>query len=267
MSKKLIYHYCSVESFYYIINSKVLWLSDSEYMNDKYESKWIDKIVGKIFKEFKELNLYKKKELKKRKKDYKNVISDKNYLMSFSEVKDYLSQWRGYGDDGRGVIISFDINGYLFKTYGICEDSSTTPKFGFEKVIYNSYNEIQKFMHKDFRNKDLFKIIKDMASRIKHETFNEEKEIRLVYTPENNFQLDIDSWYDKQLNEISEKKYRLMNKNIVAYYEYDFKCKLEFIDSIILGPKCNLNKKDLKEFLDSNGFNHVVIENSKLSYK
>lgn len=47
-NKQLIYHYCSVESMYNILSRKTLWLSDSEYMNDKYESIWADKIVKSI---------------------------------------------------------------------------------------------------------------------------------------------------------------------------------------------------------------------------
>ena len=44
----IIYHYCSVESFFNIITSKVLWLSDIEYMNDRLEGQWSNEIFKNL---------------------------------------------------------------------------------------------------------------------------------------------------------------------------------------------------------------------------
>jgi len=46
----VIYHYCPMETFKAILDSKSLWLSDSEFMNDKYEGRWVDKIVQEVIK-------------------------------------------------------------------------------------------------------------------------------------------------------------------------------------------------------------------------
>ena len=39
-------------------------------------------------------------------KGYKDLMA---YIACFSESDDYLAQWRGYADNGRGVAIGFDV--------------------------------------------------------------------------------------------------------------------------------------------------------------
>lgn len=54
---ELAYHYCSIETLYSMINNKKLWLSDADFMNDKYEITWIDNIINQIFIEMKKENI------------------------------------------------------------------------------------------------------------------------------------------------------------------------------------------------------------------
>ena len=71
--KHIIYHYCSVDAFLNIIENKILWLSDSEYMNDNTEGIWIDKVVQKIIIENIEENPKKKEKLEALKLAYKKL--------------------------------------------------------------------------------------------------------------------------------------------------------------------------------------------------
>ena len=45
----ILYHYCSVDSFYKIVQSNEIWLSDSYVLNDYKENTWITPILKEIF--------------------------------------------------------------------------------------------------------------------------------------------------------------------------------------------------------------------------
>lgn len=196
MDKKIVYHYCSVETLFSIIKYKKLWLSDARYMNDLYETILIDQIVSHILDD---LNpTYTQVELDNFRNVYNQLPYKKHYMMCFSEESDLLSQWRGYGDNGYGVSIGFlldyDTTGILARSYGADGHESMSVKFGFEQVDYNKEiirNDIQEVIVDSIQHKKhehCATLIKDMASKIKHHSFSEEKEWRLTYTPENNGQ-------------------------------------------------------------------------------
>ncbi len=85
----LIYHYCSVNTFYEIIKNKKLWLSDSSYMNDKYEIIWTDKVVDESIDELeKELKNDKLVKLNNFRTEYKKFKNRKHYFTSFSKDGD-----------------------------------------------------------------------------------------------------------------------------------------------------------------------------------
>ena len=61
----------------------------------------------------------------------------KDYVCCFSEEKDLLSQWRGYGSDGNGIAIGFnaqllrklDINGSRYKFIKVIYRKITTNQY------------------------------------------------------------------------------------------------------------------------------------------
>lgn len=122
---ELVYHYCSLESFYLIIRNKTLRLSDITKSNDSMELMLPkDDIVYILEDAYENVETqYLKKfmtveEFRKHVKDnMNNYFNDKLrnsifFVMCFSGTQsgDLLSQWRGYADDGRGVAIGFDVD-------------------------------------------------------------------------------------------------------------------------------------------------------------
>ena len=101
--------------------------------------------------------------------------------------------------------------------------------------------------------------MKDIAIVYKNPAFSEEQEQRLIYTPDNDI-------VTSENIEISEKKYRVSNGQIVPYFELAFKDYIQ-IDSITLGSKCKLKEDDLEEFLKLYDFKSVKIEYSKSTYR
>ena len=280
--KHIAYHYCSVESFFNIIKNKTLWLSNTEYMNDKEELIWIDAVVEKAIKEIKQEKEY-IKEIKKFEKEYTKLKHKKNYMFSFSKERDLLSQWRAYGDNSAGVAIGFhfglamDIVKIPPRDLAVSkmprkEATSNNVKFGYTDVSYDSSNIKKQIIESLCNNKNYDMsalMIKELALFLKHHSFKEEKEKRLVYTPENNPQIKQNSSLDEAVKNISELKHRVSGKQIIPYYEFDFSSDYNslLIPKIILGSKTQLKKDDLYNFLKCNGFDGTEIIESESTYQ
>ena len=101
-----LYHYTSISGFMGIVESKRMWATDLQYMNDTKEIKYAGEIVEREIldkinehENFEELNRIFRSGIYNG--QYANV-----YGISFSEERDLLSQWRGYGGDA-GMAICF----------------------------------------------------------------------------------------------------------------------------------------------------------------
>jgi hypothetical protein len=271
IEKDIAYHYCSVESFFNIIQSKKFWLTDSEYTNDELEAKWIDFNIEEFISILKSGD-----NVPTMREEYEQLKGEikKHYFMSFSKESDMLSQWRGYADDSKGVCIGFKFN---FNEYDIDTSISTSSniaksnvsQFGIGEISYRDKNDIENEL-KDISSKSEFKYIsneslikesllflKESCIFYKHPSFKEEQEVRIVYTPENNISTNIS---------LSSLKYRYSDNQIIPYYELDFNNHIS-ITKIILGSKCKLNEEDLKKFLQDNDFNDVEIVRSNSPYQ
>lgn len=259
----IIYHYCSVESFFNIITSKVLWLSDIEYMNDRLEGQW----SNETFKNLDiQANAIVSSDIKQR---YEELDSKKQYVFSLSENGDKLSQWRGYANDGKGIAIGFSKK-TLGLSYLVNEadgKESYTQKLGLMKMIYNQ-DEQENLFHQiidsitDIKLEDnRLILIKELSNKYKNPSFEEEEEVRIVYIPENKTDAD----------KISKIKYRVSNEQIIGYHEFQLtdrdRYRSDLIPKIILGPKCTLEESDLQKFLQSYGLRQTKIQKSISSYR
>lgn len=204
------------------------------------------------------------------------VQMTKNYVCCFSEKSDLLSQWRAYGNDGQGVAIGFNT-----KLLSKIHDRSN---YDFIKIIYNDktvLKNIQEYMEEELKNifenitedeltrdgimgyfMTIMTVIVQERFAFKHPAFSEEGEWRIFRKQVGNF--DEDTGEDEPLfhgafhadDEIfglfscSDLKFRSLQNNICSYYELGFeKCKEDIIKEIILGPKCQIEKRDLKILL------------------
>lgn len=171
----ILYHYCSIDTFLSIINNCNIWLSDAGKTNDSTETKWVfsevKKVVEQALDSYK--NLYKPEILSKAKNIAYNVIDNlvfgkapfvrnsKKFLFCFSEAEDLLSQWRSYGDDGKGVAIGFNTSFFPAQyTYELT------------KVIYDEQMILQ-FLHNGIDER-LNWAIEDAKGKI-FNTINDEK--------------------------------------------------------------------------------------------
>ncbi len=110
----VLYHYCSVESLYNILKSKVLWLTNIRYMNDSKEISWLYELAKQVIQRMaKSLHSENERKLFQMLMDHcDNLFLDETFFphvhcSCFSKNGDSLGQWRAYASDGKGVAIGF----------------------------------------------------------------------------------------------------------------------------------------------------------------
>lgn len=262
--KGLIYHYTTLSGAINILKNGCLWASCSNYLNDYSEiSVTIDGFIQYLKNLCETTNKKDEKIFIDRILEYYNSPSriNKNqvYIISFSEDKDLLSQWRAYSEDGYGVSIGFDINQLDLSYAKDIEDfknvkpyllpveynDSELKKFFLRLYKYtiagpriedtNYYSidkvleKIVKFDHRTEMNLKTFKILERMSACFKNDGFKEEKEWRIV---------KFDQTY-KKLNEGFGEDFnvRISGKQLIPYYEIPI--NRNSIKEIIIGPKNN----------------------------
>ena len=252
---KIVYHYCSLDSFLQIITHKTIRLSSMRHMNDPNELKWgFNKYL---------LTYDLTDEEKKEYEDKFQELSYNIHMACFSEQKDLLSQWRAYGDQGKGVAIGFDITYIGIKQY-----------VKSQKVMYPNQNQEHKIFNKDaqtmFHDHNVDRLIDDSFFK-KNPAFLEEEEFRIMYNHCNN---------DK-----SPLLFRKKGEFITSYIDIPIENFDISISNIILGPDCRLIKEDVEFILkmnglkkcrcfllgeddeDCNGECKIIIENSLATYR
>ena len=275
---KLLYHYCSVETFFNIITNQTLRLTNIQYMNDAKELHYGLDLLEEAD------DVYK---IKNEDRDYIEI-----YAMCFSEEGDLLSQWRGYGNNAEGLSIGFDFSILKDKNeLNIPRDSKSNTHYlhNLQQVTYNleeQKRKITEFLNIDKTdNSFLVEQWNKLVSSLKNPNFAEEKEWRLISNINHSL---ITNHKDENLS------FCVNNKNLVPYIDRkftdlfniskwknpphsnsrkwaEFENQLSPIKHIIIGPSCKLDKITIKKFLNLHDMpfseKHISIDNSKLSYK
>lgn len=213
---KYVHHYCSVESFFSIVNNKTLRLSDIEKSNDYMERKWLQRFILETALEEYEARpfafsfeddgkKYAQRDAVERFIDYELKSFGQHwyddfitYAICFSEEGDSLSQWRGYADDGYGVNLGFYASRISEKLTGNNETKDPGHMFQFEPIRYTEQaqkdlirpyiREIFRILNDLLREKakpvggiiQLFRAINGESAFCKNPAFYEEREWRLA---------------------------------------------------------------------------------------
>lgn len=148
---KLVYHYCSLTTLLNILEHKTLRLSDINKLNDANESKALlhitrNRAIQMIMEQqgkdaernigglgYREFIVYLIDKMIDQVQAYNDLLA---YIACFSESDDYLGQWRGYGDNGKGVAIGFDV-----QTIGKLVEDVSNGQMEFRKVSYIDSNQ------------------------------------------------------------------------------------------------------------------------------
>lgn len=259
----ILYHYCSVENFFNIIQNCSLRLSDVS-KSDAYPE--YDLCRDKVRKSIEDLLSEKEEDLKLWKKGLAYGARQQGemytYCACFSESCDRSSQWKEYADKGRGVAIGFDKESLLEL------ERTNKHSVAFGPVIYErrkqeAYIEkIAKDNMKKMKKKGIAHVALELNANyrlkfpfIKDQGSWEENEWRIAVSS----RLGARGTRMSRNYEFSEVKYRVENRKLISYIEMDFsKNRKELIKEIWLGPKSAVSVDDTIGFLDSCGYYDVL---------
>jgi hypothetical protein len=265
--QKVFYYYCSVTTFLNIVKNNSIFLSDPLKMNDDEEIKWFFHLLNEVDENeeiFKDNHTV--KYMKEKCADATRFLDTNGqeniYICCFSKEGDLLSQWRAYGDDGRGIAIGFDLDKITKRNDGLLlkdvryryrlteEDLSIIYGLDYAEHAATTINRMR-----PSEKEDPYKIfINQLLSEIavfKNGSFKEEQEVRLIYSE------------DTRLEEILGEQNGLTNKKNTTKLPHAFRIHgnndlIEYVEmmfnpeelvKVCIGPKCRLNETDVKKIV------------------
>ncbi len=275
-TQKEIYHYTTLDAVLGgLIRSNpdsgkeiCLWASNTLYLNDTSETQ-----IG--FKELSEIRKYSNEQLLDSRID---EVLGNIFSLSFSTQDDFLPMWGIYGKNGQGLMLKFDSNYFVAPEHSIlnCIYEGSESHLQIKANMKNTHkinggrpNTLTKVNPRlvSTASITLYSNIKSVLSDsrsisttseylllpfiLKDKSFSFENEMRICVIEE-----------DK-----SKVSYRSGNNLTIPYIKLHF--PKEALTEIIIGPTNDFerSKFSLKMFLDSRGFNHVKISESKVPYR
>lgn len=186
-----LHHYTTIRGFMGIVESRQMWATDLQYMNDTKELLYAGDIVNEVILE----NCKTHENYEELGKIFKSGIYNSKYAsvfgISFSEARDLLSQWRGYGGEA-GMAICFE-SGKL-QTFAAANemrlvkcvyDRDVQIKLVSELCDFHA-NEITRMKKEEGKfdpravAEDFYRALCSVAPIIKHPTFHDENEWRMI---------------------------------------------------------------------------------------
>lgn len=245
---KLFFHYTNTDSAIKIISTGLVWASHCRFLNDINELKVAENAFLQKIKTTYEIKVETLEKLK---------ISRSGlgfFIFSLSSSEFLLSQWRSYGDDGRGLCLGFRpefIEKSTLESKFIKNDENIKGVFlecvydkheeVINSLIEENYNILRDIINEADNNEfflndnasEKLKTIQIKLLTLKDKAFSEEKEHRLIMATSKR-----------------HSKMRVSNGIIVPYLEirvFDDNKQDTSSDSAIpkiwLGPKCDDRNK------------------------
>jgi hypothetical protein len=232
----------------------------------------------------------------------KYKVMESSYIACFSRKGDLLSQWKAYGDDGKGVSIGFDskllrkvnsnkndiyIEDILYDKDEQIEDirlsvndAVTYMKNLFHDDAVRVGDDFNKYFIEEF---DAFcEVICDeleiSSCYMKNPAFKEEDEVRIFYVPlisseDNHLAIQEELSKTRRFNNYVLKpiNFHARNDQIIGYADLSFEKLVQknIISEVIIGPSSRVNKNDICYLLSKFGYNSndILINESQASYR
>ena len=264
---RLFYHYTDLGALNGIVSNHDLWLTHARYSNDDDEMAHGFEIAKRTIDGELRSERSKKKKVKKRVDFLTRVLrlieestSEEAYVCCFCEEDDLLSQWRSYGTNGVGVSLGFDPMEFIHLT------GSDMPVglMRLWKVFYEEDKQAEivraslnfAFLHR--KNsvtrmaQDATQAIRFFVPTFKNEDFAEEKERRLIFTPNPACPV--------------KPRYRIARGMLVPYYSIGDLQEHVYssvhylpLQSVTIGPSVQkeLNRDSVTMLLQQNGYHEI----------
>ena len=269
---RLFYHYTSVEALHSILSKGAIWASDIAFLNDSSELSYASDLIASVTKEFENEGSAEFLELLKRSggSATEPTSAASGYLVCcFCVDGDLLSQWRAYGDGGKGIALGFDSHDF------------SVPELLVRRVLYDEQQQRELIINTLRAFSDLVNNISmrytasemdanntlpalsgllrsfltEYSFTFKHPAFTEENEWRIIVP------YDRCEWLDRIL--FRPSKSLLIPYTMMAFGDHVDKPRLPLLE-IVHGPTLHpeLLKKSLHLLLEQQGYEHVEVRGS-----
>ena len=279
-----LFHYTNLDAMVKILETKSLWATNCEYLNDMFDVKHIISIFNAMAikpESFKVII----EELKMITKDntYKKFLKE-TFIISFTEERDSVAMWKNYSRSG--IIMVFNSSPYNK------ENKKETIKI-FDKENKQKYFRAAKLLDKIIYDPMLMsdyilylikKITKNIEEKRKtgqtnNSTANEIDNITKLlqlcllyknksYSFENEIRMAFTIIDDNDIGNI--EKYRIKNNLIIPYLDISFEENEKLpLKGVIFNPeqKDDMYEKSIRRLLDSYNYNIPIIKsNNKIRY-
>lgn len=283
-----LYHYTTNKGAYGILSSGDIWACDIKFMNDPTEIHYGNSIIEAAIKDYGD---------NKSEEDVPDIVAsllkekvgnlesklmsiEDNYVVCFSEASDLLSQWRSYGDDGKGTCIEFNLS----NSENVKSRSADIP-FTTRAIIKVIYDEIEQKQLVDEFLFDFGNVCDELQKKYDVNNSNEKQIIKTILDSYLNGAFRILVFFFKHPAYSEEKEWRLIqtrrclgipdvrgvffapsNEKLKAYIKIrlstDDKMDVLPISKIVVGPKGHEgNISTYRRLLKAKGYN-VGIENT-----
>ncbi|SDE83373.1 DUF2971 domain-containing protein [Terriglobus roseus] len=293
---EVVYHYTSMETLLKIVESRSIWATCIDYLNDVTEYSFyleqVDRRLREFVKNGDSQSAFFESYLKGRTGMGSGIIRRRPFVASFSAEPDFLPQWRSYCPNGNGVCIGFRTNCLVRACFSdnevVRELNRPFHDVRFKQVVYGVSDdrrldeELREFLSAaaDFDNQIKNKLGLDVifqsilgfrASAQKHPAFKPEAEYRIV----------VDGLLDNSENLV---RYRASRTTLVPYIKLNLPKKAiesiplyesiselrsrDFIHRVIVGPTPNMSLSTgaLRSYFSGLGMS-VNVEGSKVPYR
>lgn len=264
-----VYHYTTIRGLQSIMTRRELWATHAGFLNDKQEIRYA---LDKIFLMIRQNQSTNKDEiigsfLTKLHQYYTIHEFPDVFLISFSEKKDDLNQWRAYSDNAQGICIEFDTKeqaemiSYHSALYAKVIYKPEAQDAFIEGVFEETFEKLQRKQIPISGAMEVCTSLLNVAIPLfKHPAFSAELEVRFV----------LPNYHIPKIQN-SVVKFREKNNLLIPYLEVPFgpgSGTFSAITKIILGPATNIEQahKSVSLFLESLNYASIV-ENSKIPYR
>jgi len=265
-----LYHYCRWESLWAILNSRELWLTSFNTLNDSSEWRYGRDLLVNSLRQRGEFS-----------QDFSIAViarlagAEQNLrplVFSLSRNGDLLSQWRAYADDGTGVAVAFDAVATC-ATLPVNAKSVLYEPESQGRVVEESLRCFSKWWEKDKVGKqvvvDLLPNLAVDLLALKHPSFFEEQEVRLLHVVVRDGEGFSDPGGHTQRDPKTpgvEVLYREIRGQCEPYIGLPFDPPT-LIKKIILGPKSPHSIDEVELKLEQAGLSEIGVDRSSCPYR
>lgn len=272
---KFLYHYTNGDGLLGIVNSKKLWATKIQYLNDRSELNHAISLGRTIiYRLERETDSEPVRQfLGKIREDFERVERVNIFVFSFSYARDLLSQWRAYCCDG-GYALGFDprVIKKLGKGQGFrfvkCIYAEKEQESVVRRILENRLSSFQEALKTERDTERILNLIKDsswqavvdltsVSPQFKHPSFIEEEEYRLI----------------SELKRADDRAINCRNKGnlLIPYCEFSLENPgIEFeIEEIIIGPglPIELAMDSVSTLFHRNKGNYGSISHTSIPYR